>query len=326
VLHKCASWLAWLSPTQLWVWREKTLERRWTRRVLAGLVVLVVGAIAGAVALNLLDADPPVEARPPGTAEVRTSELALSVPATWAKSDAVLPAPGLVSAHTLVVVDGSKRVRLAAALLSPDSPTLLPRALLDQLAERPGRPERVKLGGHLSAYYYSGLKSQGNPTIQDYYVAPTTRGVAAVACFADRVVGASLDECWRAANSLRVLNGSGVSLNRDSAFLIRRDAEIRSVDTARERARSELDSATTAEAQAVAARGVSAAYANAGGVLAPLAQHSPSFLRVVAQLRANALQYQRIAADLERQDASALTRDRQSALAGEARLKRLLSE
>jgi hypothetical protein len=320
-----ATWIRRISPSRLWFWREAALGRRWVRRLLIALAACAVSAAGAGAATHVFDKDPRVAARTPETAEITSAGLRLRAPSTWSRSSARPQLPGFTSANAVVLVDAFRKTRLIAALLPATSSTLLPQAFLERLHDPPQPPERVSLGGRLSAYYYSGIALVDTPGTHDVYVTPTTEGVATVVCFGENRLGSPLQECWRAANSLVVTRGAPVRLTGNSAFLLRLGGEIRNVDAARERARFELVRATTPDAQFAAALGVSSAYERAAAVLAPLAQQA-TLTRIVAQLRTNAATYRRISTDLEAQDTAALAADRELALAGEARLKAFLSD
>jgi hypothetical protein len=314
-----------ISPSRLWVWREAALSRAWLRRLLIALAACGVAA-AGIVAVTgLLDKDPQVQARTSRTAEITGPAFRLHVPRSWTRSSAQPRLPGFTAANAVVLVDASRKTRLVAALLPPTSPTLLPQAFVERLHDVPPKPERVSLGGRLIAYYYGGLSLVDVPGAHDVYVTPTSVGVATVVCSGDTRLGAPLEECWRAANSFALTQGRPVRLDQASAFRMRLDPEIRSVDATRERARVQLTRATTKEAQVAAAREVSTAYGRAADVLASLAQ-GPMPTAIMAQLRTNATTYRRIATDLEAQDGAALASHRGLALAGETHLKDLLTE
>jgi hypothetical protein len=217
-----------------------------------------------------------------------------------------------------MLVEDLSKLRLVAALLPPASPTLLPAALLDGMESRPATPDRVVLGRRLPAYFYRELSIPDLPGRLAVFAAPTTGGIATVACLG---VPSSLEECAQVADSLVLTEGEPMRLGADTAFQLGLGPQIRAVDAARE----QLSAARSPRAQGKAAASISNAYQAAAMALAPLAAPSSSLAEIVGQLRTNAATYDRIATHLRAQDRAGLSRDQDVAIAGETRLKALLS-
>jgi hypothetical protein len=217
-----------------------------------------------------------------------------------------------------MLVEELSKLRLAAAVLPPASPTLLPAALLERMESRPATPDRVVLGQRLPAYFYRELSVPDLPGRLAVFAAPTTDGIATVACLG---VPSSLEECAQVAESLRLTEGEPMRLGVDTAFKLGLGPQIRAVDAARE----QLSAARSPRAQGKAATSIRNAYQDAATTLAPLAAPSSSLAEIVGQLRTNAATYDRIATHLRTQDRVGLTRDQDAAVAGETRLQALLS-
>ena len=286
----------------------------------------IVLVIAGASAAFTLASRPADEAAPEKAPARPVTGYGLTVTPQrgWLRSSDASPVPGTRLSASLVLVEPLSKTRVVAAWAAATSPTLLPQGLLRELTQPPDNPVKLRLGGQLPAYYYRDLSLPGIRGRLDVYAAPTTAGVAVVACLGQP---SPLEECADTADTLRVARGQPVRADPGTAFRLHLGPRMDAVDAARERTRRLLQTATTPQEQASATMAVSVAYRDAVRVLAPLAH--PSFggtLGVVGQLRANAAAYARLSADLRAQDDAALARDREAALAGEARLKTLLSE
>jgi hypothetical protein len=261
----------------------------------------------------------------PARIQASGSGIRLPVPAGWTQTHHAPPIPGFTSTQALVLANASSHARIIASRLAATSPTLLPQQFLDELDADPGAPQRVRLAGRIAAYYYRGMWLRSMPNLYvDVYAAPTTLGVATVACLSDARRISAPAECDSLANSLSLDEGEPLPLNRSTAFWLQLRPEIAKVDAVRGRARDGLARARTAAEQASAASTVADAYRVAAEALAPLAQSSRKTLEVVAQIKANATTYRRAASHLEAQDKAALREDRQSAVAGEDRLKQLV--
>ena len=94
------------------------------------------------------------------------------------------------------------------------SPTLLPEELLRQLTRPPDDPVKVRLGGRFAAYYYLDLALPGVRGRLDVYAAPTTEGVATIACLG---LASPLVECADIANSLQLAQGRPVRADPGAA-------------------------------------------------------------------------------------------------------------
>jgi hypothetical protein len=284
---------------------------------MSGSILIGVALLTGAPTRNA-----PSEPRPREPFSLGAPGVRLTAPPGWTRPRIPASIPGFGSVPHVMLVEELSKVRLAAAVLPPASPTLLPAALLERLESRPPTPDRVRLGGRLPAYFYRDLSVPGLPGRLAVFAVPTTVGIATVACLG---VTYSLEECAQVADSLRLTAGEALRLDADAAFQLRLGPQIRAVDAARERGRRQLSTARSPREQAEAATSISKAYGDAATALAPLVGRSSSLAAIVAQLRANAATYDRIAAHLRAQDRVSLARDREVALTGETRLKALLS-
>ena len=151
------------------------------------------------------------------------------------------------------------------------TPALLSGELLDALGLRSGVvPDReaVRLGDY-AAYRYEGLRPRGLGRAVTVYAAPTTAGVATVACIAPLTPA----DCERAAETLRVSSASGFALGPDRAFGDGVDGVLAQLDAALRSHGDALRAARRARGQAAAATRIAGDYRAAS---AALAQNAPS--------------------------------------------------
>ncbi len=298
----------------------------WLRRpkrllIAAGGVTIAIAAGAAAFILAIqADETAPAESR---AGPVSGGGLTVTPRPGWVRSGGTFPLPGMSSAGVVLLEPGSN-TRLIAARLPVSSLTLLPEDLLRQLTRPPEDPVKVQLGGRFPAYYYRDLALSGARDRLDVYAAPTTAGVATLACLGQP---SPLEECADMANSLRLAQGQPVRADPGAGFRIRLVSAVDAIDSARERTRQLLRRATSPEQQATAVMAVSASYRTAASVLAPLV--APSFAehsQLVTRMRANARAYARVSADLRTQDAASLARDRKLAVQSETRLRSRVRE
>ena len=73
---------------------------------------------------------------------------------------------------------------LSASARARDNPTLLPLAVPADARRVAAEPDAVELGDGLQAYRYDGLKPNGFDRAVTVYAAPTSTGVATLACLA----------------------------------------------------------------------------------------------------------------------------------------------
>jgi hypothetical protein len=289
------------------------------RLLVAGVILAVAVAAIVVVAVRRDDA---VDQRPVSTRFAGTG-LEVTAPAGWARSRQPRALPGISPAGAIVLVEELSKTQLIATLLPATSPTLLPEPLTRRLRNRLDAPRRVVLGGLIDAYYYGDLALLGMPGRTDVYAAPTSEGVATVACSG---VPAPVEECAAAAERLTLTGGARpLALGADAAFRSRLQAEIGAIDATRARTREDLSKATTAAGQAEAARRLSAAYAAGADALSPLAEGAKP-RAIVAGLRANAVSYEEVATGFAAGDPVAVSRARRAALDGETELQQLLAD
>ena len=241
---------------------------------------LAIGAaLVAAVVLGLLlggggDEDP----APPRTAAsilpeqgVQSGSIALEVPKGWQLLDSTPDIPGLalsdVAAYAPGGRDGGRGVGIGMG--DANDSTLLASGFREQLDLADGEvPERtaVKLGpDDLEAYRYAGLQPEGFDRTVTLYVAPTSAGVATVVCAAPpEAAEAFAPECEGIADTLQVSDAEPFPVGPDPGYAKTVNAALGRLDRRVAAGRKALTrDGATFRAQARAASGIQAAYADA---------------------------------------------------------------
>jgi hypothetical protein len=121
----------------------------------------------------------------------------------------------------------------------------------------------VQIGSDgLQAYRYDGLQPNGFDREVTVYAAPTTAGVATVACLA-KDSGAFATTCDQIANTLKLSSGKPLPLGPSKHYAAASSKALKTLGTADKKGLAKLKSAKTPQAQGAAARSLSAAYAKA---------------------------------------------------------------
>jgi hypothetical protein len=182
--------------------------------------------------------------------------------------------------------DDAARIDAALELRPADSPTLLPAGV------RPvGAPSVQQLGAH-AAWRYRTETSTGTPAI--FFVAPTTKGIATVACMG-AVAGSPERACRALASGVALSGAQRLELGQSAAFLSALPAVVGELNTARDRGQRALTAATSHTAQASAAGDLAHSYRSAATALAPLTNEQGEPRAAVGALRATASAYAELA-------------------------------
>jgi hypothetical protein len=269
--------------------------------LLVGLPLL--GALVGAIlALVFQDGagDAPRQATPgPVGRTIAAGDLRLTLPQGWAPLRTGPDVPGFEGARATFARSGDADVVLA--LLPAARRSLLPPELDAARSPASSRP-RVARAGEIRAYHYV-LASDGERVL-DVLVAPTTQGVATVACSSTVVAPG---QCEVALRGLRLARGSFLPLGADAAFLARLPAVAAALDAQRVRLRTRLSRASLSEGAARTAARLAGAYAVAGRALRPLvaARSEAATVLLLDKLR---VRYGRLAGALRARDRAAFQR------------------
>jgi hypothetical protein len=188
--------------------------------------------------------------------------LELSFPSGWRRMTGSDPVPGIRFRDPLSLSrnDGRSGARLIAGQVDATGPSLLPAAFLKLLDEEPSRDDAVRLNG-LTAYRYARLRPRGLGRPVTLFVAPTTAGVATVAC-PETGVGGDIG-CERIAATLRLTSGEAFPLGPDRTYQKRLAAMVSELAVDRTAGRRALRRARTPSGQARLARGLARSYGTA---------------------------------------------------------------
>ena len=154
-------------------------------------------------------------------------------------------------------------MRAAVKRLPATSPTLLPAAFLGTLGRAPDRPDTVRLG---SGHRGGAPLPQADGSVLVLYAAPTTMGIATVACQGPIDAGG----CEALASAVTVPGSRALEPSISTAFVMRLPAAVTDLDAARTKGMDKLAAATRSRGQALAADGLSRAHRSTAAALAPL--------------------------------------------------------
>ena len=256
--------------------------------------------------------------------------LELSYPDGWQRAETPPAIPGLELKDPIALSQrDAPRDALAAGSTNATGPSLLPAAFLRRLDEPPARDDAVRLGD-LEAYRYGDLRVDGFDDRLTLYVAPTSIGVATVACAATpRSAETFLPACEGVAGGLKLTRGEAFALGADQDYLARLDKAIGRLNRDRERQVRALRAAKTQAAQGRAASAISNSYGRArrslqGGSVSPAVRGAAASVRA-GLARAEAA-YGRLSAAARRGNSEAYAAARTDVQAAEAAIQRALRE
>ena len=150
-------------------------------------------------------------------------------------------------------------------------PRLLGPGFLASLQEPPRPADRVRLG-KVEALRYEGLEPDGfGGRALTVFAAPTSAGVATIACYAPPGGGAAFrSDCERVAGTLEVKGETAYPLGADKKYAAALSGVIGELAKRRTAGRTALAKAGTPGAQSKAAAGLADAYARARADLGKL--------------------------------------------------------
>ena len=224
-----------------------------------------------------------------------SGSLAVSFPDGWKRVAGSPEVPGLELSQPIVLAPPTPAgARLETGETDGAGPTLLPGGFLERLETAPKRGDAVRLG-RLQAYRYTDLSPEGAAGRVTIYAAPTTRGVATVACTAPAAAGDAFDaDCERVAGTLELTGGKPLALGPRQDYAKAMGEALGAADAAARPARRTLRAARTPAGQARAAVGLERTYRRAVRQVsaAPAGPYERvAHARVVAALRQIAVGY-----------------------------------
>ena len=265
-------------PEDPWGIARETSERPVARRaVLVATVgqLVLAAAVTGVLLGRAFVAGDGAPAVPQAAASstIAHGGLRLQVPGDWARGQAAA-VPGF--SRPLRLKNTRERLTALVERLPASSASLLPVTFDD------GRPsvgdgrEVVSLSAGQLAWRYRRGRPDGSATL--LYAAPTTSGVATVACVAQSGAGVP-PGCETLAKAITVPGAVPLELGASAAFYTRLPAAAKALEAARSTLMRDLAAATSASGQAAAADGLVRAHERALAALAPLTgtrAHLPS--------------------------------------------------
>ena len=278
------------------------------------LVGILVGVVLG-LAFGKPAAEKPHAAAPVATSAgpvVSAGALRLTLPEGWTPARTGPKIPGFHGAHAAFARSYDSDV--AIALLPARGASLLPPAL--DVATKPAaaRP-RIQRAGAVSAYDY--MRPAKNQRVLDIVVAPTTLGVATIACSSAVVAP---DECAQALHGLRLAGGSFLPLSTESAFLAGLPDAVKTLGAQRLRLRTRLTRAGLVGGAARTAYRLAGTYGTADRALRPLAPPHSDARSTVILLHRLRSRYFTLAAAIRARDRAAFKAAARSIETNEQRL------
>ena len=260
--------------------------------------------------------------------------LELSYPDGWQRASSPPEIPGLRLQQPIAISQtgeggtGSGSA-LQAGTTRATGASLLPAQFLRRLGDEPPRDDAVRLGD-LDAYRYRDLRPRGFDGSLTVYVAPTTAGVATVACSSPAAAAATfLPDCESVAGGLKLVDGDAFALGPDKDYLAKLDKAMAKLNSDRKSGSAALRKAKGQEGQAKAAASLAQAYGRARGSLRgdPV---SPAVRGAAASVQGARARTQaadtRLAAAAKRGKSGAYGSARDDVRKGEAALKDALRE
>jgi len=237
----------------------------------AALIAAVLGFVLGSSGGD--------SSEPAGSETIAAGAFDIAPPGGWTRSAGPAQIPGLDLGQDAVTVTpsgGADKGTLTVGMTESTDSTLLPKSFLSELSSKPKPTDGVRLGD-LEAFRYKGLKPKGFSQQLTVYAAPTTEGVATVACAAPAAVAtAFLSECESVSTTLTVKSGKAYPLGADDDYATDVSDRINALNSARSSGISKMKSAKSGKSQASAATSIATAYATAAATLKD-ADVSPQF-------------------------------------------------
>ncbi len=208
------------------------------------------------------------------TGSAASSGAAVNVPADWKELGTAPDVPGLSLSDPKAAAPGGKDGGLAVVVgtvkKAADNSTLLAQPFLQAVGDVPKPSGAVQIGGgDVQAYRYNALKLNGFDRAVTVYAAPTSAGVATVACLAPSADADSFaSTCDQIANTLELSSGDPLPVGPSTAYAGAVTKALGALDKADKAGRAKLKSAKTPQQQAAAAKGLAKAFHGAGRTLA----------------------------------------------------------
>jgi len=243
---------------------DRPVARRGVLLATVGQLVLAAAVIGALLGSAFVAGDGAPAVRPaPAPPTITHGGLRLQVPSGWVRGQAAT-VPGF--SRPLSLKYARERLSAVVELLAASSATLLPAALEKARPTAGERREVVRLRPGQSAWRYRVAHENRSATV--LYAAPTTSGVATVACVVPTDAAVPRG-CETLAKAITVPGSVPLELGTSVAFYTRLPAAARELEAARSTGMRDLAAATSANGQAAAADGLVRAHERALAALAP---------------------------------------------------------
>lgn len=256
-------------------------------------VLVVAAAIAGLLLGGSVGGrDVPAERLAGAPRPIVHGGLRVQLPSGWARADAAAAAVSGFG-RPLGVQNAAGGLSAAVERLPATSTTLLPVGFLTSLKAAPPRPDDIRLASRQRVWRYRVHRNDGSMLV--LYAAPTTGGVATVACVSPTVAAVPRG-CNVLASAVAVGGAQLLEPGTSAAFFSRLRATVAGLEAARTQGMRELSAAIRSSAQAAAANRLARAHEAAAAALAPLAHEAKGpQIAAVGALTASASAYAALA-------------------------------
>jgi len=263
---------------------------------------------------------------------VSNGDVSLRLPGGWSAAAQAPAVPGMEFAEPVSGAPGGDSAggSLVAGMVGEEAAnsTLLSEEFRDAAGGTPQRRSSVKLGGDVQAYRYEGLRVRDVSGTVTVYAAPTSGGVATVACVAPGSGGSEFAGlCEQAATSLSLKGADPFPVGPNNAYAEALSKVLAQLDKDLGGPRAELGRARTNTSQAAALTKLSTAYADAAGDLGEQ-RVSPADAQVnallVAALQNTSRAYRRAASAARGRQRTRYREARAAVAGGEAAVKKAL--
>jgi len=271
------------------------------------LILAVAATLLGGVALALGIAAAGDDSNP-DPRRVGAGDLEIDLPPGWTATKRKSGISGLPLADSMVLSprEGSGRESVTVGVSAAGGETLLPAALQRTPVGRPVEGAPVSLGS-LEALRYRDLHVPGPSEHIAVFAAPTSVGVATVACRPDQPGTEFSETCRRLASTLELTAGKDFPLGPSPALAVVLRRQVSALSQRRGELRQRLADAGDAKRQAAAAAGLAAAFRRPARALSGLSvtpQSAAGLAALVQALRSTRDAYKELATAARHEDAA----------------------
>jgi hypothetical protein len=275
-------------PPHLVEARTRTLRIAGAVAVVAALLAAVAGWVVRAAT------EPAAPPPPPSSQTVHAGPVTVSAPADWTPVTKTRGVDGLDPASSSLFQPTKPLPAYVAVAFAPAvDPSLVPASLRQLLPKQLPAPKPASLAG-ARAWRYGELTTNDGRTIE-LTVAPSDRGVLAVACVATNEAWVAAIGCAEQLHSVSLPGAAWLRPGHDLAVRAAIPGAIAKLDARRLAIRNKLRRAKYRATQRRLGLRLSTAYSNAADRLAPTAPAAGAPAAVLASLRGAAAANRRMA-------------------------------